>query len=113
MQRASHEYLRRPYGVLFLSLLVTLIAAPVAAEYQLRTGPIELLLLANLAIAAVGYDTARGRRLLSSVVTIAVLLRFLGRWLHVEAASTGATVLSVALAVFAVIVARAVNTIGQ
>jgi hypothetical protein len=68
-------YLRRPYRILFLSLLVTLVASPIAAEYQLRTWPIELLLIVNLAVAAVGYGTARGRHRLLVVVTLTALLR--------------------------------------
>jgi len=97
----SGEYLRRSYRLLFLSLVITLIVAPIAAEYQLRTWPIELLLIVNLAVAAAGYRTARGRHLLLAVVMLAVLLRILARWRHVEGASTGATLLGVTLAVFA------------
>jgi hypothetical protein len=99
------EYLRRPYRILLLSLLVTLVAAPVASEYQLRTWPIELLLIVNLAVAAVGYDRPRGRHRLLAVVALTAVLRILGRWLHVEAAATAATLLSVALAFFAAIAA--------
>jgi Ion channel len=101
----SHSYLQRPYGILFFSLLVTLVAAPVAAEYQLRTWPIELLLIINLAVAAVGYGTSRGRRRLLAIVTLTAMLRILGRWLHIEAAASGAVLLSVLLAVFATIAA--------
>jgi hypothetical protein len=75
--------------------------APVAAEYELRTGPIELLLIMNLAIAALGYDTSRGVHWLLGVVALIVLLRILARWVHVEAVDTGASALSGALTVFA------------
>ena len=94
----SHNYLQRPYSILFFSLLVTLVAAPVAAEYQLRTWPIELLLIFNLAVAAIGYGTLRGRRRLLAVVMLTVILRILGRWLHLEAAADGAVLLTVLLA---------------
>lgn len=97
----SGEYLRRPYRLLFLSLVATLIVAPIAAEYQLRTWPIELLLIVNLAAAAAGYGTPRGRHYLLAVVMLTVLLRMVARWLHVEAAATTATLLEVTLAVFA------------
>ena len=99
------EYLRRPYRILLASLLFTLVAAPVASEYELRAWPVELLLLVNLAVAAVGYDRSRGRRRLLMVVTLTAILRILGRWLHVEAAATAASLMSVALAVFAAIAA--------
>ena len=88
-----------------MSLVVTLIAAPIAEEYQLRTWPIELLLIVNLAVAALSYDTRRGRHLLLVFVVFTGLLRILARWFHVEAALTGATVLTIALAVFAAIAA--------
>ena len=101
----SHNYRQRPYGVLFLSLLVTLVASPIAAEFQLRTWPIELLLIVNLAVAAIGYDTPRGRGRLLAVVIVTAILRILGRWLHIEAAADAAALLSVLLAVLATIAA--------
>jgi hypothetical protein len=101
----SDQYLRRPYSILFLSLLVTLVASPVAAEYHLTTWPIELLLIVNLAVAAVGYRRRRGRHWLLAVVTLTVLLRIVGRWRDDEAASTGASLLGVGLSAFAVIAA--------
>ena len=107
------EYLRRPYGILFLSLLVTLIAAPIAAEYQLRTWPIELLLIVNLAVAAIGYGTTRGRRRLLAIVTLTGLLRILGRWTPFQAASRAAALLSVVLTVFAAIAALRFALRGQ
>ena len=99
------EYLRRPYRILFLSLVVTLIAAPIAEDYQLRTWPIELLLIVNLAVAAVASRTARWRGWLLTFVVLTGLLRVLARWFHVEAASTSATLMSIALAVLAAIAA--------
>jgi hypothetical protein len=95
------EYLRRRYRILLLSLLVTLVAAPVASEYQLRTWPIELLLVVNLVVAAVGYRTPRGRHWLLAFVALMVLLRIFGRWWQREAVSTGATLLGVGLSLFA------------
>jgi hypothetical protein len=97
----AHEYLRRPYRVLFCSLVITLIAAPVAAEYQLKTWPIELLLVVNLAVASLGYGTVRGRRVLLGIVILTALLRISERWFRIEAASTGATVLTILVAVIA------------
>lgn len=99
------EYLRRPYRVLLLSLLITLVAAPIASEYQLKAWPVELLLIVNLAVAATGYDRPRGQHRLLMVVTLIALLRILGRWLHIDAAATAASLISVALAVFATIAA--------
>ena len=97
----SDKYLRRSYTILFLSLLITLIVAPIAAEYQLRTGPIELLLIVNLAVAAAGYGTRRGRHRLLAVVLLIALLRIVGKWFNVETFSAGARALSVVLAFLA------------
>jgi len=97
----SERYFRSPYTVLFFSLVITLVAAPVAAEYHLRTWPIELLLIVCLAVAAVGYGTPQGRRRLLAIIVLTVLLRVLGRWLHVELISATARLMSVGLAVFA------------
>jgi len=104
-RRVSDEYRRHSYGILLLSLLLTLIAAPIASEYRLRTWLIELLLIVNLAIAAVGYDRARGRHRLLAVVALAAILRILGRSLHNQATAAAATLVSVPLAVFAAIAA--------
>ena len=104
-RRLFDHYFRRRYRILLLSLLVTLIAAPVASEYELKTWPIELLLIVSLAAAAVSYHRPRARHRLLAVVTLTALLRILGRWLHLQAAETGATLLAVGLAVFAVIAA--------
>ena len=58
----SDWYFARRYSVLFLSLMVTLILAPVSEEYRLPGWPVELLYLMNLTAAAVGLDSSRGRR---------------------------------------------------
>ena len=58
-------------------------------------------MIVNLAVAAVGYGTPRGRRRLLGVVALIALLRILSRWSHVEIADIGASLLSGALAVFA------------
>jgi hypothetical protein len=42
-KRLADWYFRRRFSVLFSTLLQTFVAAPVAAEYKLRGGPIELL----------------------------------------------------------------------
>jgi hypothetical protein len=97
----SDWYLGRRYTLLFLSLLLTLILAPVAQEFGLRSGPVELLLLMNLAAAAIGLDSSRARRWAVAVVTLTAILRFLGRWLSLETASDLATMLFVGLAVLA------------
>lgn len=97
----SGEYRRRSYRLLFLSLVVTLVLAPIAAEYQLTTWPMELLLIVNLAVAVAGYRTSSGRHLLLAVVILTILLRIISRWLRVDAVATAATPLEVALAIFA------------
>ncbi len=101
----TEHYFRHRYSILFLTLLLTLVAAPVAAEYQLRGDLIEILLLLNLSAAALGADKRRHRNALIALILLAVLLRFLGRLLQFESASTIGALLWVALTVTAAVMA--------
>jgi hypothetical protein len=101
-RRLVNWYLRHRFSVLFSTLLLTFVAAPVAAEYRLRSGPIELLLTLTLGAAAFGMARSRLRSLLLSMVLITALLRYLGRSLHLQSVSSVAVALFVVLAVAAV-----------
>ena len=97
----SEWYFRRRHSVLFLSLLLTLILAPVTQEYQLPSGPLELLYLMNLAAAAVGLDSSRERKWAVAIVTLTAASRVMGRLLNLEAVSELAATLFVGLAILA------------
>lgn len=99
--RISDWYLKRRYAFLFLSLLLTLILAPVTQEFRFRSGPVELLLLVNLGAASAGLGSSRARKWAAAVVVLTAILRILGRRLNLEAASDLATVLFVGLAILA------------
>jgi hypothetical protein len=96
-------YLERRYTLLFLSLLLTLILAPVTQELGLRSGPLELLLLMNLGAASVGLGSSRARKWAAAVIILTAILRILGRWSNLEPASDVATILFVGLAAWAAI----------
>jgi hypothetical protein len=89
--------------VLFLSLLLTLILAPVSQEYHLRSGLVELLYFMNLAAAAVGFDSSRERRCAVLIVTLTAVSKLLGLWLNLEAALELAATLFVGLAILAAV----------
>ncbi len=97
----SEWYVRRRHSVLFLSLLLTLILAPIAQEYQLPSGPLELLYLMNLTAAAVGLDSSRERRWAVAIVTLTAASRLMGRLLNLEAVSELSASLFVGLAILA------------
>lgn len=106
-------YVRRRHSVVFLSLLLTLILAPVTQEYQLRSGLVELLYLMNLAAAAVGLDSSRERGCAVVIVTLTAVSRLLGRWLNLEAASELASMLFVGLAIVAAVASLRFALKGQ
>jgi hypothetical protein len=102
-RRFSDWYIQHRHSVLFLSLLLTLILAPVTQEYHLRSGPVELLYFINLAAAAVGFDSSRERRNAIVIVTLTAVSKLLGLWLNLEAASELAAILFVGLAILAAV----------
>jgi hypothetical protein len=100
-KRLPDGYLSHRNLILFLSLLLTLIGAPIVAEFQLRGALIEPLLFLNLLAAGSGVSTPRERTRLLVIILLVALLRFLGRWLDVALASDVAVLLWVVLAVIA------------
>jgi len=95
-------YVRRRFSILFFTLLLTMIASPLAAELHLRSGPVEIFLALSLGAATLGLAPVRWRNLPPSIVVIIALLRFLGRWLHLDAISAVAAALWVVLTIAAV-----------
>jgi hypothetical protein len=96
-------YSAHRHSVLFVSLLLTLILAPVTQEYNLQGWPLESLYLVSLAAAAGGLDSSRKRMWATVVVTLTAALRLLGRRMGWEPASQLATGLFVGLAVVAAV----------
>lgn len=102
-RRLPHYYLRHRYSVLFASLLLTLVISPIISELQQSGSLIEVLLFVSLATASIGAGTPRERTRLLLFVVVTALLRFLGRWLHVNHADTLSTLLWLTLGVAAAV----------
>ena len=60
----GRAYLRRRYAILFYTLLLTLVAAPIVSALELRGSLIELFLAANLLAAVMPVGAGRDRRIL-------------------------------------------------
>ena len=73
-------YLRRRYAILFYTLLLTMVAAPVVAAFELKGSVIEFFLAANLLAAVMPVSAGRGRYVLLIVVTLAWLARPATAW---------------------------------
>jgi Ion channel len=76
----GRAYLRRRYAILFYTLLLTMVAAPVFAAFELKGSLIEFFLAANLLAAVMPVSAGRARYILLTVVTIAWLARPATEW---------------------------------
>jgi ion channel len=76
----GRAYLQRRYTILFYSLLLTLVAAPLFAAFGFTGALIELLLAASLLAAVVPVSAERNRRALLAVSTIVWLARPVTAW---------------------------------
>ena len=73
-------YLRQRYALLFYTLLLTMVAAPVFAAFELTGALIEFLLAATLLAAVIPVGTARSRRALLTVTVLVWLARPVTAW---------------------------------
>jgi len=80
-------YLRRRYTILFYTLLLTMVAAPVVAAFELEGSLIEFFLAANLLAAVMPVSAGRGRCILLIIVTVAWLARLATAWFDHQALS--------------------------
>lgn len=76
----GRAYLRRRYTILFYSLLLTLVAAPLFAAFAFTGALIELFLAANLLAAVVPVSTGKDRGVLLILVTTVWLARPITAW---------------------------------
>ena len=83
----GRAYLRRRYAILFYTLLLTLIAAPVVTAFELKGSLIEFFLAANLLAAVLPVSTGRSRRILLAIVTVVWLARPATVWFDQAALS--------------------------
>ena len=84
----GRAYLRRRYVILFYTLLLTMVAAPVLAAFELKGSLIEFFLAANLLAAVMPVSEGRGRYVLLTVVTVAWLVRLPTAWFDHPVLST-------------------------
>jgi len=76
----GRTYLSRRYAILFYTLLLTMVAAPLFAAFGLTGALIELFLAASLLAAVVPVSTDKDRRLLLFLVSAVWLARPVTVW---------------------------------
>jgi voltage-gated potassium channel len=80
-------YLHRRYAILFYTLLLTMVAAPVVAIFELKGSLIEFFLAANLLAAVIPVGSGRDRRILLAIITVLWLARPATGWFDHSALS--------------------------
>lgn len=94
-------YALRRYAILFYSLLLTLVAAPLAAVLEADAPVIEFFVAANLLAAILPVGTGRGRRVLLVILAALWAGRLATTWLSHPALALVAIGLGTALGLFA------------
>jgi hypothetical protein len=83
----GRAYLRQRYAFLFYTLLLTMVAAPVFAAFELKGALIELFLAANLLAAVMPVSAGKSRRVLLTTMSLVWLARSATAWLDHPALS--------------------------
>jgi voltage-gated potassium channel Kch len=76
----AHAYFRKRYAILFYTLLVTLVASPVVAAFELSGTFIDIFLAANLLAAALPAHAGLQRQLFLAAIVLAWLARSAMVW---------------------------------
>jgi voltage-gated potassium channel Kch len=76
----GRAYLSRRYAILFYTLLLTLVAAPILTAFELTGALIELLLAASLVAAVMPVSAAISRRALLTLTGLLWVARFVFEW---------------------------------
>jgi voltage-gated potassium channel len=87
LRALSSAYLRRRYTILFYTLFLTMVAAPLFAAFGLTGALIELFLAANLLAAVVPASTTKERPVLVIIVAAVWLARPVTAWFDQPALS--------------------------
>ena len=87
MRQLGRAYLRQRYTILFYTLLLTMVAAPIFAALEFSGDLIELLLAANLLAAVLPVSAGKGRSVLLALMTLVWLARTAIAWLEHPALS--------------------------
>lgn len=80
LRAAGSAYLRHRYAILFYTLLLTMVVAPLVAAFELTGALIEFFLAANLLAAVMPVGTARSRRALIAITAVVWLARPVTAW---------------------------------
>ena len=73
-------YLSRRYAILFYTLLLTIVAVPLVAAFELKSSLIDFFLAANLLAAVMPAGAGRGRDILLAIMTVLWLARSATAW---------------------------------
>jgi len=75
-------YFQRRYAILFYSLLLTMVAAPLSLSMGFSGNLIELFLAINLLAAIIPIGRPGGRQLLLVILVVALIIRLATGWLN-------------------------------
>jgi voltage-gated potassium channel len=87
LRELGRAYLRQRYTILFYTLLLTMVAAPVFDALEFPGSLIELLLAANLLAAVLPVRAGKGRNILLALMILVWLARSVIAWLEHPALS--------------------------
>jgi voltage-gated potassium channel Kch len=87
LRELGRAYLRQRYTILFYTLLLTMVAAPVFAALDFPGVLIEFLLAANLLAAVLPVGAGKARRVLLAMMALVWLARSATAWLEHPALS--------------------------
>ncbi|HLN85062.1 MAG TPA: hypothetical protein VK200_01340, partial [Candidatus Limnocylindrales bacterium] len=80
LRELGRAYLRQRYTILFYTLLLTMVAAPICAALEFSGDLIELLLAANLLAAVLPVSAGKGRSVLLTLMILVWLARAVTAW---------------------------------
>jgi len=87
LRELGRAYLRRRYAILFYTLLLTMVAVPLVAAFELSGALIEFFLAASLLAGVMPVSTAKGRRILLTITVAVWLARPATAWFDQRALS--------------------------
>src|SRR5207237_5712408 len=87
LRALGNAYLCRRYAILFYTLLITMVAVPLVAAFELSGALIEFFLAASLLAGVIPVSTAKGRRILLTITVAVWLARPATAWFDQRALS--------------------------
>lgn len=87
LRALGNAYLCRRYAILFYTLLLTMVAVPLVAAFELSGAFVEFFLAASLLAGVMPVTTAKGRRILLTIMVAVWLARPATAWFDHRALS--------------------------